>query len=96
VRVLSTKWDNVLWWYCFTWGECSLWGVHLDGAWVSPGQVFGSTSMTGVGIGAFGIHVWMSRSLGGFFLSFLRLIHIPGNFGSFAMKARISDASIFR
>ena len=94
--VLSTKWDNVLWWYCFIWGKCSLRGVYFDGARVSSGRVFGSTSMTGGGIGAFGINVRMSRSLGGFFLSFLHVFCMPGNFGSFVMKARMSNALIFR
>eukprot|EP00978_Attheya_sp_CCMP212_P004162 scaffold9027_cov61-Attheya_sp.AAC.10 len=38
VGVSSTKWDNVLWWYCFALGECSLWGVRLDGARVQFGD----------------------------------------------------------
>ena len=93
---LSTKWDKVLWWYCFAVGECSRWGVRFDGARVFSGWGFGAGAMSCGGIGACGIKVRMSRCLGGFFLGFLRLLFTPGSFGSFVMKARISDALIFR
>jgi hypothetical protein len=102
VGVLITKWDKVLWWYCFAWGKCSLWRVPLDGARVLSGHVFGSASMTGGGIRVlFRISVWMSRSFGGFLFSFLGrlrtlsvllviLVHL------LYIKARISDALILR
>eukprot|EP00978_Attheya_sp_CCMP212_P040587 scaffold223142_cov35-Attheya_sp.AAC.2 len=37
-RSLSTKWDKVLWWYCFVWGKCSPRGVRSDSARVSSGR----------------------------------------------------------